>query len=133
MATDKEVKAALQQLLDYYAPKDMPAKRLAIYAAQLQRLDGGVLKDAVAKCLTTNTWFPKLNELFAIANELPVQAKVSNQLRAQALALEHKYWHDRVFIAEEWQRVADMHHRLGLVHGEQRILDRMERYAEAIQ
>ena len=67
MATEAEVKQALRQLIDYYAPKDMKPERLAIYAAQLQRLDGGVLADAVAKCLTTRTWFPKLNELFELA------------------------------------------------------------------
>ena len=49
MATEAEVKQALQQLIDYYAPKDMKPKRLAVYASQLQRLDGGVLQDAVAK------------------------------------------------------------------------------------
>jgi hypothetical protein len=70
VATDTEVSTALKQLLDYYAPKDMTKERLNVYRQQLAALDGGVLADAVAKCLTSNTWFPKLNELFAIVKDI---------------------------------------------------------------
>ena len=70
MATDAEIRTALKQLTDYYAPKDMTPARLAIYRQQLARLDSGALERAVAKCLTTLTWFPKLNELFKIADEV---------------------------------------------------------------
>ena len=66
MATDTEVAAALKQLLDYYTPKDMSPAKLDVYRQQLQRLDGSVLERAVAECLTHNTWFPKLNELFEL-------------------------------------------------------------------
>ena len=126
MATEAEVKAALQQLMDYYAPKDMTPKRLAVYRQQLQRLDSDTLERAVAKCLTTMTWFPKLNELFQIADELPIKAAVGNQLRAQAFELEHKYWHDNAFIAEEWRRLADSMRRAHLTHSSQRVIERME-------
>ena len=126
MATNEEVAAALKQLLDYYTPKDMSKDKLNVYRQQLQRLDGGVLADAVERCLVTQTWFPKLNELFAIANELPVKAQATNQLRATAFELEHKYWHEGVFIAEEWRQLADSMHRAHLEHSSCRVIERME-------
>ena len=126
MATEKEVNTALKLLLDYFTPKDMSKERLEIYRQQLARLDGGTLERAVAKCLTTITWFPKLNELFAIADELPIKAAVGNQLRALAFELERKYWHQNTFIAEEWRRLADSMRRLDYVHASQRVIERME-------
>ena len=126
MASDKEVAAALKRLLDYYTPKDMSKDKLNVYRQQLQRLDGGVLADAVSRCLETMTWMPKLNELFAIANELPVKAKAPNLLRARAFELETIYWHDGVFIAEEWLRLADSMRRAHMTTSSQRIIERME-------
>ena len=126
MANDKEVSAALKQLLDYYTPKDMSKAKLNVYRQQLQRLAGGVLQDAVARCLTSMTWFPKLNELFAIANELPVKAKDPDLLRTRAVELEYKKWHTGIYIAEEWQQLADSLGRLHRNHAQQRIIERME-------
>ena len=82
MATEKEVSSALKQLMDYFTPKDMSKDKIDIYRQQLQRLDGDVLERATARCLTTLTWMPKLNEIFAIAAELPAEAAVGNVLLA---------------------------------------------------
>ena len=126
MATEAAVRAALQQLVDYYAPRDMKPERLAVYAAQLQQLDGGVLADAVKRCLTNMTWFPKLNELFTIANELPVKAKANSGFRERAFELERQWWHESVFIPEEWRKLADSMARAHLLTSSERILERME-------
>ena len=128
MATEAEVKAALQRLMDYYAPKDMTPARLAIYRQQLQRLDGDVLERAIARCLTTLTWMPKLNEIFAIADELPIKAAVNNQLRAQAFELERKRAQGE-FDGKEWQSLADSFGRLHKQHARQAVLRRMEAYS----
>ena len=125
MASDKEISEALKQLLDYFTPKDMNRGKLNVYRQQLQRLDGGVLKDAVSRCLETLTWFPKLNELFAIANELPVKAKYPDQLRALAFDLEKKYGNG-IYITDEWMNLADAFGRLHRDNARLRILERME-------
>ena len=128
MATEAEVRAALQQLMDYYSPKDITPARLAIYRQQLAKLDGGVLDRATARCLTTMTWFPKLNELYAIAAELPIEAAVGNQLRARAFELERKRA-EGTFIESEWMTLADSLRRLDKPNARQAVLDRMEAYS----
>jgi len=126
MATEKEVSSALKQLMDYFTPKDMSKDKIDIYRQQLQRLDGDVLERAIARCLTTLTWMPKLNEIFAIAAELPVEAKVPNLLRATAFELEYELHHSNRYDAKEWQKLADSYARLDCVYSSQRILERME-------
>ena len=127
VATDAEIRAALKQLTDYYAPKDMTPARMEIYRQQLARLGGGTLERAVAKCLTTLVWFPKLNELFAIADELPIKAAVGNQLRAQAFELKKKRAQG-TFIESEWMTLADSFGRLDKPHARQAVLDRIEAF-----
>ncbi len=125
MATEKEVNTAIKLLTDYFTPKDMSKERLEIYRQQLASLGSGTLERAVAKCLTTITWFPKLNELFAIADELPIKAAVGNQLRAQAFELEKKRAQG-TFIESEWMTLADSFGRLDKPHARQAVLDRIE-------
>ena len=128
MATDAEVRAALKQLLDYYAPKEMTPERIAIYRQQLAAMDGGTLEAVVDECITTMTWMPKLNEMFKIASELPVEAEAGNQLRAQAFDLE-RLRAQGIFIESDWQTLADSFGRLERVHAQQAVLNRMEAYA----
>ena len=128
MATEAEVKAALQRLMDYYAPKDMTPARLAVYRQQLAAMDSGTLEQVVAKCLITQTFFPKLNEMFKIASELPVDAQSPNQLRAVAFDLERKRAQGE-FDGKEWQRLADSFGRLHKQHARQAVLRRMEAYS----
>jgi len=128
MATEKEVSSALKQLMDYFTPKDMSKDKIDIYRQQLAAMDSGTLEQVVAKCLITQTFFPRLNEMFKIASELPVDAQSPNQLRAVAFDLERKRAQGE-FDGKEWQRLADSFGRLHKQHARQAVLRRMEAYS----
>lgn len=108
MASPDEVFSVLQLLLDYYNYR-LTKEALHVYVRMLRSLDGDLLKQAAERWILKSRYFPRVNELWETAREIP-------PLEVDYLALEIEHRKRRFLEGGEldvgaWEKVARLYER----------------------
>ena len=120
MATPNEVLDVIADLNIAYN-KELSRVQTEMYIAYLADVPVGLLKDAAEYCIKHNDWYPKISEL---RKEVERRAGTEDtksltsvdQLAAQQLEIEQRFFDTGEFDEELWIEIAEQYERLGRTH-----------------
>lgn len=91
MASDKKILELLALLTEYY-DKEPSEKQARVYLATLRDIDDDVLDQAVMDYIAKSQWFPKVNELRAMAKAVETNNNQTTQYRRELATQADLYW-----------------------------------------